>query len=83
MREPLDGGVKAPSFFAINSKVEKAMEITVHPHSPHLCIVEPGSQCEKEAVPNERVVNGASGLFIVSENGMKHRIDLNWYRGKK
>ena len=56
------------------------MEITVHPHQPQLCLVTPGSDCEKQAVPNDRVVNGASGLFIVSDSGMKHRVDLDWYR---
>ncbi len=47
---------------------------TIH-NTVKLCLVTPDSECEKQAIPDEKVVSNASGLYLVSANGIRVRID--------
>jgi hypothetical protein len=44
-------------------------------HTAKLCLVTPDSECEKQAIPDEKVIANASGLYLVSANGIRVRID--------
>ncbi len=45
---------------------------------PSLCLVAPGSECEKQAIPDEKIVSSAAGVFLVAENGFRTKIHLDW-----